>query len=85
MQTTDNNAEYLDRTIQFLAMTSKIIDSFKDKRPVSNLADHCLMQNQEVLDYLKTWEMDAAEHTELKNLSRENDFCLINLDLIKHQ
>lgn len=66
MQTTGNNAEYLDGTIQFLAMTNKIIDTFRDKRPVSNLADHRLIQNQEVLNYLKTWEKEAAEHTELK-------------------
>ncbi len=57
-------------------MTSKIIDTFADKRPVSSLAYHHLAQNQEVLDYLKKWEGDAATHVEL-NKSQQGK-CLLS-------
>ena len=46
-------------------MTSKIVDTFADRRPVSDLGDKRLAQNQQALDYFKNWEKDAASHTEL--------------------
>ena len=60
-----HEAVYLDRTIEFLSMSSNLIETFSDTRPVSSLDDHRLATNQEVLDYLNKWEMDAQSHTEL--------------------
>ena len=46
-------------------MTSKIVDTFADRRSTSDLGDKRLAQNQQALDYFKNWEKDAASHTEL--------------------
>lgn len=57
---------YLDKTIEFLSMTSNLVETFSDTRPVSSLDDHRLVTNQEVLDYFNNWEADAQTHTELR-------------------
>lgn len=51
-------------------MTSKIVNIFADRRPVSSLDDHRFATNHEVLDYLNRWEKDAEEHTELSKAER---------------
>ena len=51
-------------------MTSKLVDTFADTRPVSNLDDHRLAVLQEVQSYMNKWEMDAEEHQELTKADR---------------
>ncbi len=51
-------------------MTSKIVDVFADHRPISDLGDHRLSLNKEVLDYLKKWEAHASQHKELTKTER---------------
>jgi len=51
-------------------MTSKLIDTFADTRPVCSLDDHRLALNQEVLEYFTKWEMDAEAHQELSKADR---------------
>jgi len=69
-QTQGHEATYLDKTIEFIDMTSKIVNIFDDRRPVSSLDDHRLATNHEVLDYLNRWEKDAEAHTELSKAER---------------
>ena len=64
-QTQGHEVAYLDKTIECIGMTSKIVNIFADRRPVSSLDDHRLATNHEVLDYLNRWEKDAEEFTEL--------------------
>lgn len=64
------NAEYLDGTIEFVSMTSKIVATFADSRPISSLGDHRLALNQEVLEYMKIWETDTDLHQELSKTAR---------------
>ena len=61
---------YLDKTIEFIDVTSKIGNTFADRRPVSSLDDHRLATNQEVLGYLNRWEEDAEAHTEISKAER---------------
>lgn len=51
-------------------MTSSLVETFADTRPVSSLDDHRLARNQEVLDYLTTWEKDAENQTDLRKSER---------------
>ena len=69
-QTQGQQAEYLDNTIEFVDMTSKVANIFSDRRPVSSLDDHRLATNQQVLDYLNRWEKDAEAHSELRKSER---------------
>lgn len=62
--------EHLDGTIAFLNMTSKLIDTFADTRPISSLDDHRLAMNHEILEYFQKWEMDAESHQELSKADR---------------
>lgn len=57
--------EHLDGTIAFINMTSKLIYTFADIRPISSLDDHRLAMNHEILEYFQKWEMDAQSHQEL--------------------
>lgn len=61
-----HEAVYLDKTIEFLSMTSNLVETFSDTMPVSSLDDHRLVTNQEVLDCFNNWEADAQTHTELR-------------------
>ena len=67
---TGASVNYLDGTIEFLRMTSKIIDIFADHRPIADLGDHRLAMNNEVLEYLKKWESDASQRQELSKTER---------------
>ena len=51
-------------------MTSKIVDTFADRRPVSDIGDKRLVQNQEALDYFKNWEVDNKELDKTKQRKR---------------
>ena len=67
---TGASVNYLDGTIEFLCITSKIIDIFADHKPIADLGDHRLSMNKEVLQYLKRWESDASQHQELSKTER---------------
>ena len=69
-QTQGHEAAYLDKTTEFIGMTSKIVNLFDDRRPVSSLDDHRLATNHKVLDYLNRWEKDAEGLTELSKAER---------------
>ena len=71
--------EHLDGTIAFINMTSKLIYTFADIRPISSLDDHRLAMNHEILEYFQKWEMDAQSHQELSKADRAR--CLLSQKL----
>ena len=64
-------ATHFDKTIEFVDMASKIVDTFADKRPISSLDDHRLALNEQVLSYIQNWVQDAESHQELRKADRE--------------
>lgn len=69
-QRQESEPGHLDGTIAFINMTSKLIDTFADTRPISSLDDHRLAMNHEILEYFQKWEMDAESHQELSKADR---------------
>ena len=83
-QRQESEPEHLDGTIAFINMTSKLIDTFADTRPISSLGDHRLAMNHEILEYfqkweMEKWEMDAESHQELSKADRAR--CLLSQKL----
>ena len=53
LQGQGKEAEYLDGTIEFVDMMSRLVDTFADRRPISSLHDHRMVLNEQVLTYLQ--------------------------------
>lgn len=61
----------MDGTVEFLTMTSNLVETFADSRPISSLNDRRLALNNEMLAYLKKWQADADLHIELSKTERK--------------
>ena len=59
-------AAFLDKTIEFINLTSQLIETFQDSRPITSLSDSRIALNQEMFLWLQEWENDAASHQELR-------------------
>ena len=70
LQGQGKEADYLDGTIEFVDMMSRLVDTFADRRPISSLHDHRMVLNEQVLTYLQKWEQDAEGHQELSKAER---------------
>ena len=70
LQGQGKEAEYLDGTIEFVDMMSRLVDTFADRRPISSLDDHRMVLNEQVLTYLQKWEQDEQGHQELSKAER---------------
>ena len=61
---------HLNKTLEFLAFSSKIVTIFNDNGPVSSLSDQRLAEMDQCLQWLNKWEEDANGCQELSKSAR---------------
>ena len=60
-----------DSTIELLKHTSKIIEVFRDMRPITELTDNRLLVLKEVLEWFQAWKKEALSNKEVPNDKRK--------------
>jgi len=71
-----DNGSHLKGTIDLLEQTSILVQNFRDHRPISDIGDIRLEQNQKVLKWFQDWEKYILSNSEVKD--KENN-------MISHQ
>ena len=66
----------VDATIELLQQTSVLIQNFKDSRPITDVSDERIKQNNDVLQWFIEWEKMIKDNSEIKNKEKH---------LISHQ
>lgn len=79
-----NKGSALNGPIELLKRTSRIIEIFRDYRPVRDISDHRLLEVNEVLQWFKSWESkiesDAAIPQKQKGLKLMSAQCREDLN-----
>lgn len=62
-----NKGSVLDGPIQLLKRTSKMIEIFRDHRPIKDLSDKRLTELREVFDWFKEWQYEVENDSNLSS------------------
>ena len=75
-----NDSDHLKSTISLLEQTSILIANCRDRRPIREVGDIRLMENDKVLNWFCEWESEVLNNDQVKD--KKNFGFLIKLDLI---
>ncbi|KXJ10049.1 uncharacterized protein LOC110246000 [Exaiptasia diaphana] len=68
------NVTYLDKTIEFLGVTSTLIKKFTSHQTYTSMADIRLVENDKCLQWLHEWQSEVKGRLDLK--ASIGYFCL---------
>ena len=65
------NGTPLQSTVEFLKKTSLLVATFRDNRPITDMCDKRLKENQMVLEYFQDWDCCIANESSMSNGEKE--------------